>query len=290
MKSFYSFLFSYLFVIYQLFSQNTGKVIENQVIISKIMGKTMKHSIYLPHGYDISSRYYPVVYLLHGYSDDETAWVQFGSAHYAADQLINKGEINPMIIIMPDGALTWYINSHDSKVNYMDYLTKELIPYIDKTYRTKASKEYRAIAGLSMGGYGAIINILKNPHIFSTCVAFSAAVWTDDDITSKNIDYEVPWFAKNTPPNERLNKHWKAHSIFEIINSTPADSLIKLRLYIDCGDKDFLTTGNAKLHIALREKNINHEYRVRHGWHNWNYWQSGIYDGLKYIAQGFDRR
>ena len=272
-------------------AQTTGKVLEGKIVTSKILGKNIAYSIYFPPDYDLSvSRRYPVVYLLHGYSDYETAWVQFGNVNQAADKAIANNDITPMIIIMPQGELNWYVNDHTGKVKWMDMFIKELIPTIDKEYRTRASVEYRAISGLSMGGYGSLINAIKNPSVFSACAALSAAVWTDDEVIASGNDYENPWYSKGIEGKDRLTKHWYENSIFEQIKKTPLDTLKKVRWYFDCGDDDFLTIGNANLHIAMKEKKLPHEYRVRNGSHNWDYWRTNITDALKFISQGFDRR
>jgi S-formylglutathione hydrolase FrmB len=273
------------------YAQPIGKVIEGKSVSSKILGKNVMYSIYLPPDYDISSsRKYPVVYLLHGYSDNETAWVQFGNVNQAADKAIANNDITPMIIVMPQGELNWYVNNYDGKVKWMDMFIKEFIPTVEKEFRARGTTEYRAISGLSMGGYGSLINCLKNPSVFSACAALSAAVWADDDIVSKNVDYENPWFPISAKGKDRLTPHWKDLSILELVNKLPLDTLKKVRWYVDCGDDDFLTTGNAKLHIVMKEKNVPHEYRVKNGYHNWDYWRTNITDALKFISAGFDRR
>ncbi|MDX2188323.1 MAG: alpha/beta hydrolase-fold protein [Bacteroidota bacterium] len=277
-------------VVCEVLAQN-GKVLEGKVIKSAILGKDVKYSIYLPADYDVSQRKYPVIYLLHGYSDDETAWVQFGSANTAADQLIKNGEINPVIIVMPYGRLDWYVNDYAGKTKWMDMFTKEMIPQIDANYRTKANRDYRAISGLSMGGYGSLINCLYNPNLFSSCAALSSGVWTEKEIVEdKEDNYDNPWWPKGSIGKARLTENYYKYSVIEQMSKMPLDSIKKVRWYIDCGDKDFLAIGNAQLHIVMRERNINHEYRVRAGWHNWDYWRTGIYDALKFICQGFDRR
>src|SRR5436190_12921583 len=90
-----------------------GNVAEGLTVDSKILGKAVRYSIYTPYDYATSNRKYPVVYLLHGYTDNDTGWLQFGEAHMIADEAIAKREIPPMIIVMPDGGVSWYINNND---------------------------------------------------------------------------------------------------------------------------------------------------------------------------------
>jgi len=110
----------------------------------------VKYTIYLPPDYTSSERTYPVVYLLHGYTDDNTGWLQFGEINRYANKAI----------VMPNGDSSWHINSYDGK-EYEDFFIQEFMPAIEKTYHIKAEKKSRGIAGLSMGGYGALIYSLN---------------------------------------------------------------------------------------------------------------------------------
>ncbi|MFM8347205.1 MAG: alpha/beta hydrolase, partial [Bacteroidota bacterium] len=161
-----------------------GVLKESLSLTSAVLGKEVEYSLWLPPDYDQSSRRYPVLYLLHGYSDDETGWTQFGEVKAIADRQLSKEEMTAMIIVMPDAGVTWYINSSDGKVNYEDFFVKEFIPHIDKSLRTRADRQFRAVAGLSMGGMGTCVMAMKHPDLFSAAAPLSAAVWTDEEITS----------------------------------------------------------------------------------------------------------
>jgi enterochelin esterase-like enzyme len=138
-----------------------GIVLESLVVKSKILGHDIKYSVYLPSDYNTSNRSYPVLYLLHGYTDDETSWIQFGEVNASADKLIANRECTPMIIVMPDAGLSWYINNYNGSVNYEEAFFSEFLPEIEKAYRIRKSKEFRAIGGNSMGGYGSMLYSLK---------------------------------------------------------------------------------------------------------------------------------
>lgn len=274
--------------------QLAGKVIEERTIKSALLGKTVKYTVYLPADYDKAERSYPVVYLLHGYSDDNTGWLQFGEVNRYADQAIAAGTIPPMIIIMPNGDSSWYINSYDGKEKYEDFFVKEFMPTIEKNYRIKAEKKYRGIAGLSMGGFGTLVYALKYPQLFAAAAPLSAAVFDDNAIeTMPDKNYEAVFaqlFGRGLKGKDRLNKNWYDNAILKIVEATPADDLKKVRYWIDCGDDDFLTKGNSLLHIALTDKKVPHEYRVRDGAHTWTYWRSGITDALQFIGDSFRQK
>ena len=253
----------------------------------------MNYSVYLPMDYSTSQRSYPVVYLLHGYSDDETGWIQFGEAGKIADNGIADGKIPPCILVIPDGKVTWYCNSYDKKNLWEDNFINEFIPFIEKEYRIRTKKEYRAIAGLSMGGYGALKLSMRHTDLFSCCVALSSGTFTDKEITDqKDADYERFFgniFGNGLKGEARLSEAWKANNPLDLIHSVPIEKLKSVRYWIDCGDDDFLFNGNSTLHIEMRQLGLPHEYRVRDGGHQWSYWRSGLDAGLEYIGAGFHR-
>jgi enterochelin esterase-like enzyme len=274
--------------------QPMGKVIEEKTVKSIILNRPVKYTVYLPADYDHSERNYPVVYLLHGYTDDNTGWLQFGEINRYADQAIADGTIPPMIIVMPNGDSSWYINSYDGKEKYEDFFIKEFMPAIEKTYRIKADKKYRGIAGLSMGGYGTLSYSLKYPELFVAAAPLSAAVFDYGAMTAMaDKNYEATFgqlFGRGLKATDRLNKAWYDNSILKMVEIKSADDLKKVRYWIDCGDDDFLTKGNCLLHILLTDKKVPHEYRVRDGAHNWTYWRTGIVDALKFIGDSFHQR
>jgi enterochelin esterase-like enzyme len=271
-----------------------GQVLEGLKMPSAILGRDVAYAVYLPPGYEASTQRFPVVYLLHGYTDDESGWIQFGEIQLAADRAIAEREIPPMIIVMPDGGVTFYINDAAGKVRYEDMFVRELVPFIDATYRTRPDRELRGVAGLSMGGWGTLVYTLRHPDLFSAGAAFSAAVWSDDDIIGmkpKSWDELFgPLFgAEGKTGRDRLTASFRAVSPLDLARTLPEDSLKKVRYYIDCGDDDFLIKGNCALHLLLTDRKIPHEFRVRDGGHTWTYWRTGIVEGLKFIGQGFHR-
>ena len=270
-----------------VFGQERGTVSTNNVCKSPILGHDIAYSVYLPPGYGIDKINYPVLYLLHGYTGDQTNWVQFGDVQRTATAAIERGDIPPLIIIMPDAGNSWYVNDIQGKVRYEDAFFNDFIPYIEKTYPVVAKKDFRAIAGLSMGGYGALLYALKHPDYFSVCVAMSAAVFTDEEIKAFPQDRRAMFDDLFGDFSTGLPQHWKDNSILEIIKNYPDDKKNKVRFYIDCGDDDFLYRGNAALHVALRDQNMQHEFRMRDGAHTWSYWRSSLKAGLKFIGKSF---
>lgn len=294
MKRFLLLVFAFLFCFFIsaiALCQQAGRVIEQSTAKSNILNRLVKYTIYLPFDYETSQRTYPVVYLLHGYTDDHTGWLQFGEINRYADKAIYEGTIPPMIIVMPNGDSSWFINSYDGKEKYENFFINEFIPAIEKIYRIKAEKRYRGIAGLSMGGYGTLNYSFKYPALFAAAASLSAAVRNDSAIVKlSDIEWENTFgqlYGKGLKGIARLTKAWYDNSLLKIVETKPASELKTVRYWIDCGDDDYLTIGNSLLHIGLVEKGIPHEFRVRQGTHNWTYWRTGIIDALQFIGQSF---
>ena len=291
MKKQLSFIIAFTIIFTTTFAQNMGKIMEGKMVKSTILNKDVKYTIYLPADYEKSERNYPVVYLLHGYTDDDTGWLQFGEINRLVDKAVSDGTIPPMIIVMPDGGVSFYMNSYDGKEKYEDFFVKEFMPKIEKDYRIKAQKRFRGIAGLSMGGFGSLNYALKYPELFAAVAPLSAAVWDDNAIvTTPDENWSRTLgqlFGKDLKGTARLTPSWYDNSALKMVETKSADDLKKVRYWIDCGDDDFLTKGNCLLHVALTEKKIPHEFRMREGGHTWDYWRTGIIPALEFIGKSF---
>jgi enterochelin esterase-like enzyme len=264
----------------------TGKVFENLSLPSKILKTDRKFAIYLPPDYETSQRSYPVLYLLHGGGDDHTGWVQFGEVLNITDKAIREGKATPMIIVMPDAGTTrrGYFNDVKGDWRYEDFFFDEFMPYVEKTYRIKKEKRYRAVSGLSMGGEGTFVYALRHPELFSSACPLSAA--TGPASLEATLDYfkrrEMPYDS-----DEQVQAFYKRHNVLELINLVPDDQKKAVRWYIDCGDDDFLFEGNSLVHIAMRKKEIPHEFRIYDGAHNWTYWRNALPTVLEFVSAGF---
>ena len=201
-----------------------GTVIRNSEIKSKKMSKTMKYSIYLPAGYEDGTSY-PILYLLHGYGDENNAWLDKGNLFMTA-RTYEKNGGNPMIVVMPDGLTDFYQN------RWENYMYEELMPKVESKYKFNGK---RAVAGLSMGGYGTIYYWSKYSDMYCYAYAMSPAI-----------------------PQVTLNKN----------KSYPA-------LTIETGIDDQTTTidGITDFHNNLVNAGIEHEFITRSGGHDWTFWQ-----------------
>jgi enterochelin esterase-like enzyme len=267
----------------------SGKVYDNLTMTSKILKGERKFAVYLPPDYESSQRSYPVLYLLHGGGDDQTGWIQFGEVLHISDKAIREGKSTPMIIAMPDAnaGRRGYSNDITGAWRYEDFFFEEFMPHVEKTYRIKGEKRYRAVAGLSMGGNGSFIYALHRPELFSSACPLSAGTGprTPQDIRDRIQRYSNDPDAKFS--DDEIQKFLERENVVHLVENLPVEQLKSVRWYIDCGDDDFLFEGNALTHIAMRKREIPHEYRVRDGAHNWTYWRDSLPDVLSFISDAF---
>ncbi|MDY0100131.1 MAG: alpha/beta hydrolase family protein [Bacteroidales bacterium] len=264
----------------------TGKVMDNLSMPSKILNMERKYAVYLPPDYETSQRSYPVLYLLHGAGDDQTGWVQFGEILHIADKAINEGLATPMIVVMPDAntGTRGYVNDIKGEWRYEDFFFEELIPNVEKTFRIKGEKHYRAVAGLSMGGEGTFIYALHHPEMFSSACPLSAA--TGPRSLEEIMEYRS---LKGVEGISKADKeaYFKKYSVLSLVENMPDDQKKAVRWFIDCGDDDFLYEGNSLVHIAMRKKEIPHEFRIRNGGHSWTYWRESLPVVLEFVSMSF---
>ena len=211
---------------------------------------------------------FPVLYLLHGLSDDHTAWARRTSLERTVDGL-------PLIVVMPNGERSFYTDSQSNpKAAFETYLTHDLIGFVDRTFRTVPTREGRVIAGLSMGGYGAVKLALKHPDKFCAAVSHSGAV----GFGRRTFDAGSEWAAIMGE-----NAAGGPNDIFALAETSDRSSLPALR--IDCGMDDFLIEENRALDAHLTALGVPHEYEEHPGGHNWEYWDKHIQDTLKFFGR-----
>lgn len=264
----------------------TGKVFDNLSLKSKVLNMDRKFAIYLPPDYETSQRSYPVLYLLHGGGDDQTGWVQFGEVLTIADKAIKEGTATAMIIVMPDAntGQRGYFNDIRGQWKYEDFFFQEFMPFVEKTYRIKGEKRFRAVSGLSMGGGGSFMYALHHPELFSAACPLSAST---GPITVEDLKTNLRNNKIEVTDTSVINTYYNRHSAIALVNNM-VDSVKKsVRWYIDCGDDDFLFEGNSLVHIAMRKKNIPHEFRIREGGHSWEYWRTALPVVLGFVSMGF---
>ena len=215
----------------------------------------------------------PVLYLLHGMSDDHTAWTRWSSVERHVEGL-------PLIVVMPDAELSFYTDSKvDPRLAFETYLTRDLIGFVDRTFPTVADRSGRAVAGLSMGGYGAAKLALKHPDLYCAAVSFSGALLA----ASKPINQDDADWKRFRTSLFGETPVGGPDDVLALLKSSDAASRPALR--IDCGTEDFLYHDNVLAHQELVKLGIEHEYNERPGEHNWAYWDQAIVDALPFLKR-----
>lgn len=242
---------------------------------SKLMARSMPYRVLLPKNYESEKqRRYPVIYLLHGLMGSHRNWTDL-------TKLTTHARDFDFIIVTPEGNNGWYTDSAtvpDDK--YESYIIKELIPEVDAKYRTMAARDSRAIAGLSMGGYGAIKFGLKYPGQFRLAGSFSGALGAAsirDGSPGPNIGRSIENIFGPVGSESRAS-----NDIFGIVRSlTAVDTKSLPFIYIDCGTEDFLFANNREFISLVVEKKVPHEFRQLPGAHNFTYWNTQVLEFMR---------
>lgn len=198
--------------------------LEERSVSSASMSKDIPVIVVTPDGYAEGAERYDVVYLLHGFGDNYQGWTAKGGVAPLAD-LYN------LIFVCPDGAKSWYWDSpEDSSLRYETFISKELLEWVDASYRTNATREGRAITGLSMGGQGALYLSLRHQELFGAVGSTSGGV----DIR----EFPEGWdMHKLLGPKGENPERWNEWTVINLIECAPTDG--SLSIIIDCGTEDF---------------------------------------------------
>jgi diacylglycerol O-acyltransferase/trehalose O-mycolyltransferase len=262
--------------------QRLGARLEEWTLRTAALSDPTRVRVLLPAGYASHAGHrYPVLYLLHGADSDYRSWTRYGDA-----QAITAHA--PMIVVMPDGGADgwytdWYQGAKPVQPRWETYHVGELVPWIDATYRTIAARRGRAIAGLSMGGFGALSYAARHPGTFAAAASFSGAL---------EVGSADAWGERSA--NEA---RWRAHLPISIASRLRSLALVELRTgdgrpgpldrrgtkpgCAACALERFLHTGNVHLHARLRALGIRHVWDdYGPGTHDWPYWRRDLRETL----------
>jgi|GEM_PF-240953 S-formylglutathione hydrolase FrmB len=246
-------------------------------VMSKALGKETSVNVILPEGYNANRARYSVLYLLHGASGNYTDWAtKSGVAAYARTR--------PFIVVMPDAdGDSFYINT-PGKGKVADYILQELIPAIDQKYRTIAMREGRAIAGLSMGGYGAWRIALGSPGTFQCTASLSGALGfgrVGPEVDEGLKRFLVSLYGANGTP-EMLAKEALSPMVKSLL---VGERWTGPALYFDIGKDDFLLASNREMESELMQLGVPYEFSEFNGGHTWEYWDEHIRDVFQFIER-----
>jgi enterochelin esterase-like enzyme len=249
-----------------------GSSVVEHPLYASTLGLSTSYNIFLPPGYNEGYRRYPVLYMLHGVAGDATEWQSIGLLE-AADRLIQDGEIEPMLIVLPNGGANYWVN-HADGARWGDYLVSDVVASVDREYRTVPDRSARAVGGLSMGGEGALRMAMLNPGVFGIAAAHSPSLRTAYD--------------QLAPELQRLygtEADWRAASGLWL--ATDSDAAARLTLWLDVGQDDPWRPNVELLHARLDERGVSHRFEVLPGEHAAEYWIGNVDRYLGFYSGAF---
>jgi S-formylglutathione hydrolase FrmB len=261
--------------------------VECNSLPSKLLSYPVAYCVVLPPSFDADkARRFSILYFLHGLGDNEQFFVHSGAWNLAED-MREKGELTDFLIATPDGNASFYINSKDGKERYEDFLLQEFFPFIEKRYRVAAGRGHRAIAGISMGGYGALHLAFRHPELFASVSAHSAA-----------LIEKLPVFLGTTPNSRRARVlggvfgspadpvFWDRNSPIVLAHTA---NLAGLKIYFDCGDQDDFgfDSGATALDKVLTSRRVAHEFHIYPGRHDAGYFAEHLPASLLFASRAF---
>jgi S-formylglutathione hydrolase FrmB len=266
--------------------------VEYGTLKSAALGRDLNYAVQLPPSYSKDrNRRYPVLYFLHGMNGNEREFEQRGVAA-AVSRLRTESKIGDFLIVAPAGENSFYINAKNG-LQFEDAIVKDLISHIEKTYRIKPGPQNRAIQGLSMGGFGALLIAFKHPGMFASVTAHSSALFADlpqPTGTGRREQFVARLVGRifGDPPDDAF---FRANNPMDLAESNAA--LIKktgLKIYFDVGEQD--RYGFAEPNRALDERmtraGLNHEFHVFPGGHGWAYMVSVAENSYSFLWRAFD--
>jgi S-formylglutathione hydrolase FrmB len=281
--------FFYLLYVPNCASAATGRI-ECNSLPSKILAQPVNYCVILPPSYDADkTRRFPILYFFHGLGDNEQMFIHAGGFNLVQD-LWERGQIGEFLIVTPNADATFYINSRDGKVRYEDFLVQEFLPGIETRYRTRPGRANRGVAGVSMGGYGALHLAFRHPQLFSAVSAHSPAIIDKlpaftAPTSGGSMRSRVLGATFGSPPDPAF---WDHNSPLTLARSA---NLAGVKVYFDCGDQDDFgfESGATALDKILASRHIPHEAHIYPGRHDWQYFAEHLPASLEFHSRFFPR-
>jgi S-formylglutathione hydrolase FrmB len=256
---------------------------------SPALGREVPYALYEPAPAPPAGERWPVLYLFHGLGDDERTWATLGRAAETLDRLIAAGKLKPLLVVMPMARDSWYVDNPDpgGRGLVAQALSRDLVDHVDRSYPTAACRAGRALGGLSMGGYGALLYAMDNPRRYAAAFSFSGSLFRpmpDDEAAAARRPTHMFRAAFGEPFDPRRFNRW---NLFLRLPAYIADQE-RTAFYLSVGSDDFprLKEGNIAFHRALDEARIEAPFRIEPGGHSWALWSSELGPALEWL----DRR
>ena len=263
-----------------------GEVLSGLAAPSPALGRAIPYALYRPAAAPPAGERWPVLYLLHGLDGSERDWVEAGRARETLDRLIGEGRIKPLLVVMPMAGNGWYVDNPDpgGEGRIAEALTRDLVEHVDRTYPTAACRNGRAVGGLSMGGYGALLYAMDHPDRYAAAFSLSGSLFRpmpqDPEARGRRAKHMFGGAFGRPFDWERFNR-W---NLFERLPAYIADPG-RAAIYLAVGEDDFpgLKEGNLAFRRALAEAGIDVPFRIDPGGHVWNLWAAQLEPALAWL-------
>jgi len=259
---------------------------EDESVESPALSGSLSYSLYLPPGYTPANGPYSVIYLLHGVGGDRHDWLNYGRLRETADRLIAERSIPPVLIVMPEGAVSWWVDSGDidGPGNYDTAVDRDLVAGIERRYAVLSDARGRAIGGLSMGAFGALRFALRSPQRYAAAAGLSPALWAR--------------IKPDTPNDERLQRVFRGSfgtpfhasrfvgmNPLSMIDALSKESS-KPSLLLVVGSRDFpsLQSDTEELSVRLKRAGFATRYEMTEGGHDWQLWAAALPEVLRHLG------
>jgi enterochelin esterase family protein len=270
-----------------------GTLLEDLTVTDPDGQTTMTYSVYLPEGAETGERRYPVVYLLHGYGASSREWTKGVRLVDTMERLVAEGRIEPMIAVMPDAGKSWYVDSarFGGPGNYESAIATSLVEAVDARFPTIARAQSRAVAGISMGGFGALRLAFKHPETFGSVAAFSAGLFKPDGVSWQHGPGGRRWESRH----QWYSKAFGAPFSLAVYNAENPFTFVDHLQYLErqpdviliVGDDDQMGSydGTLEMFLALRSRGLKPELRVDSGGHDHGFWRQMVDDALLFLDE-----
>jgi enterochelin esterase-like enzyme len=246
--------------------------VEVRLLTSASLGRTLPYAVFLPPGYDTDrGARYPVLYLLHGLGGSYRQWGEYGLAG-VAERLMRRGEIQPFIVVMPEGEAAYWLNHANNGARWADYVVRDLVGEIDATFRTRTDRAHRAIGGNSMGAHGAIQLAMNHPDRFGAVGMHSLALRRHKDA--------FPFFGDQA--------YFNAHDPVYLVQTRPAVAR-SFALWLDIGTEDTWREADRGFQRQLAGASAAHQWREHAGGHDAAYWTAHLAEYLGFYGAALSR-
>lgn len=312
MQSLFSLALAFLTLL-PIAAAEAGGAMELRSFDSPALGAPLNAMVYVPDSVPPATGW-PVVYLLHGLGDNETSWRDRGTIVPTLDALISAGTMRPTLVVMPGANVSWYVDSKavGGPGDYETAITRDLIPAVEATYSVRRDKGGRAIAGLSMGGYGALRLSLAHPDLFISAAALSPAIWQNVperemalDAQAMSLLIDSTYFHRDDPADLTAGidlppppphfggafgnpfdpRRFNQQNVFTLLAADIANNTPLPAMFLTVGDDDShkLWRGAIAFYETMQADQRPIEFRVTNGDHTWALWQVSIRDALSFI-------